>query len=35
MDPAYAAAVTGTGIFALRMAAIRWNICLPVFRFKS
>lgn len=32
---AYAAPITGAGIFLLRMAAIRWNIGLPVFRLKN
>jgi len=31
----YAAPVTGAGIFLMRLAAIRWNISLPVFRFKD
>jgi len=31
----YAAPVTGAGIFLMRIAAIRWNISLPVFRFKE
>lgn len=31
----YAAPITGAGIFLMRLAAIRWNISLPVFRFKS
>jgi uncharacterized membrane protein YeiH len=30
-----AAILTGIGMFASRLAAIRWNINLPVFRFKS
>lgn len=30
-----AAILTGVGMFASRLAAIRWNIGLPVFRFKS
>lgn len=32
---AYAAPITGAGIFLMRLAAIRWDISLPVFRFKS
>ena len=35
IDAAYAAPVTGAGIFLMRLAAIRWDISLPVFRFKS
>ena len=31
----YAAPITGAGIFLMRLAAIRWEISLPVFRFKS
>jgi len=31
----FAAILTGVGMFASRLAAIRWNISLPVFRFKS
>ena len=30
-----AAIITGIGMFVSRLAAIRWNIGLPVFRFKS
>ena len=30
-----AAILTGVGMFVSRLAAIRWNIGLPVFRFKS
>ena len=35
LDSSLAAILTGIGMFAARMAAIRWNINLPVFRFKS
>jgi len=35
LDAVYAAAITGIGIFVMRMAAIRWDINLPVFRFKG
>lgn len=31
----YAAPITGAGIFLMRLAAIRWDISLPVFRFKG
>jgi len=35
VDPVLSAAITGIGMFAARLAAIHWNISLPVFRFKS
>lgn len=35
MNPVYAAAITGIGMFVARLAAIHWNISLPVFRFKT
>lgn len=35
VDSAVAAALAGSGMFAARLAAIHWNISLPVFRFKS
>jgi uncharacterized membrane protein YeiH len=35
VDPVLAAAITGFGMFGARLAAIHWNISLPVFRFKN
>ena len=35
MDVTYAAVLSGLSIFILRLLAIRYNLCLPKFRFKS
>jgi uncharacterized membrane protein YeiH len=35
IDASFAAVITGTGIFISRLIAIKFNISLPRFRFKS
>lgn len=35
LDPTFAAAIAGPGIFITRLLAIKFNISLPIFRFKS
>lgn len=35
LDPTFAAVIAGLGIFITRLLAIKFNISLPIFRFKS